>query len=75
MEESRIVGGMARETPHIYELLEDQLETYQDIVVKVEGNIVMQSMFVLIYLGPTHSYVTLRITEGCSLERKKHVKS
>jgi hypothetical protein len=31
-------------------------------------------MFDLINLGSTHSYITLRIVEECSLKRKKHVK-
>ena len=33
-------------------------------MVKVEGKITMQSIYVLIDLGSTHSYVTLKIVGG-----------
>lgn len=35
----------------------------------------MQSISILIDLGSTHSYVILRIIEGCGLKSNKHVKS
>lgn len=69
------MGDMDRETPCICVVLEDQQETYQVVVVRVEGNISMQSISVLINPGSTHSYASVRIAKSCGLKGKKHVKS
>lgn len=63
---------MARETPHIYAALEDQQETYQEAVFKVEGKNADKYISILVYPRSTHSYVTPRITKSCGLKRKKH---
>lgn len=44
-------------------------------MVNVEGKIIEQSISILIDLGSTHSYVTMRIVENFLLEKKKDDKS
>lgn len=70
-----MVGDIAKVTKCIYTMLEDQQETYRAMVVTVEGMIAMQTIFVLIDPGSTHSYVTPIIADTCGLKGKKHVKS
>ena len=44
-------------------------------MVRVEGKIAKQSIFILIDPGSTHSYVTLIIVKSYGLKRNKHAKS
>ena len=44
-------------------------------MIKVEGNIAKQSIYIIIDPGSSHIYVTLRIVENCLLFKKKHDKS
>lgn len=64
-----------RVTAIIHAALEDQQADHQSIVIKVEAKIAKQYVSILIDLGSTHSYVTLRIVENCPLIKKKHGKS
>ena len=66
---------MARETPRIYELLYDHQVDHQSTMVEVEGKIAKQSIFALNDSRSSHSYITLKVVENCSLERNKHSKS
>ena len=66
------VGQVARTIPRIYVALEDRKEDHQSIVVEVEGNIVEQSISVLIDPGSTHGYITPRLVEMCALNNSKH---
>ena len=69
------MGQVARTVPSIYAVLEDLHADHQSTVVEVEGNIVEQSIFVLIDPRYTHSYTTPRIVEMCSFKKLKHSKS
>jgi hypothetical protein len=61
---------MAKETPHIYVMLEDQQTSYHATMVRLEGKFALQSTCILINPESTHSYVTSRIVEECGLKRK-----
>ena len=40
--------------------------------VEVKGNIVEQSISILIYPGSTHSYITPRLVEICDFKKVKY---
>ena len=44
-------------------------------MVEVEGDIVEQTISVLIDLGSTHIYITPRLVEMCTLKKSKHRRS
>ena len=44
-------------------------------MVEVVGNIVEQSVSILIDPGSTHSYITSRVVEVCTFKKVKHGKS
>ena len=69
IQEAKTVGHVSREVPRIYAALEDHQEDHQSIVVAVAGNIVEQSISILIDPGFTHSYITPRVVEICTLRR------
>ena len=69
------MGQVVRVVPRIYATLEDRQEDHQSTVVEVAGNIVEQSVSILINLGSTHSYITPRVVEICSFKKVKHNKS
>jgi hypothetical protein len=66
------VEDMARETPRIYAALDNHQADHQSTVVEVEGKIAKQSISILIDPGSTHSYVSPKVVEGCSLRKVKH---
>lgn len=70
MEEVETARDMVRKTPHIYASLEDHQATYQEVVVRMEGNISMHPISVLIDPGSTHSYVTLKADENYGINKK-----
>ena len=43
-------------------------------MVEVEGDIVEQTVSILIELGSTHSYITPGLVETCTLKKSKHKK-
>ena len=43
--------------------------------MEVEGDIAEQTVSILIDLGSTHSYITPRLVEVCTLKKSKHRKS
>ena len=53
------MGQVARAVPRIYASLEDCQADHKSTVVEVAGKIVEQSVSILIYLGSTHSYITV----------------
>jgi len=55
--------------------MEKQQADHQASVVKFEGIITKQPISILIDLGSNISYVSPRVVEGCSLQRKKHVRT
>ena len=65
------MGQVARTIPRIYAALEDRQEDHQSMV----GKISKQYVSILIDLGSTHSYITLKIVEICAFEKLKHRKS
>ena len=67
--ESTIMEDMARATPRICIPLDDHQVDRQYIVVEVEGKIAKKSLFILIFLWSSHSYVTQKV-----VEKKKHNK-
>ena len=77
IQEAEVVGEVARTILRIYAALEDRQEDHQSTVVEVEGkgNIVEQSVFVLIDPGSTHSYITPKIIEICAFKKLKHSES
>ena len=74
IQEAEIVGQAARAVPRIYAALEDHQADHQSTVVEVAGKIVEQTIFVLIDLGSTHSYITPRVVEICAFKKVKHRK-
>ena len=44
-------------------------------MVEVEGNIPNKTNYILIDLGSTHSYITLRVVEICAFNKLKHSES
>ena len=75
IQEAETVGQVAREIPRIYAALEDRQEDHQSAVVEVAGNIIEQSISILIDLGSTHSYITPRVVDICGFKKVKHRKS
>ena len=75
LQEAETVGQVARVIPRIYAALEDRQADHQSAVVEVAGNIVEQSVSILIDPGSTHSYITLRVVEICAIKKVKHRKS
>ena len=73
-QEEEIVGQVVKAIPRIYVVLEDLQEDHQSTVVEVAGNIVEQSVSILIDPGSTHSYITHRVVEICSLKKLNHSK-
>ena len=59
LQEVDIVIQVVRVVPRIYATLEDRQADHQSTVVEVAGKIVEQSVSILIYLGSTHSYITV----------------
>ena len=74
-QEAKIVGQETGIIPKICALLEDHQEGHNSTVVEVEGEIVKQAVFVLIDPGSTHSYITPRIIEMCTLKKSRHKRS
>ena len=69
------MGQVARVVPRIYAALEDHQIDHQSTVVEVAGNIVEQSISILINPSSTHSYIIPRVVEICSFKKVKHSKS
>ena len=66
------MGQVAREIPRIYAALEDRQADHQSVVVELAGNIVEQSVSILIDPGSTHSYINPRLVEICAFKKVKH---
>ena len=75
LQEEETVGQVARVVPRIYASLEDRQEDHQSTVVEVEGNIVKQSIPILIDAGSTHSYISPGVVYICAFNKVKHSKS
>ena len=75
IQEEETMGQVARDVPRIYAALEDRQEDHHSTVVEVSGNIVEQSISILIDLGSTHSYITPKVVEICAFKKVKHRKS
>ena len=69
------MGQVAREVPRIYAALEDHQVDHQSTMVEVAGNIVEQSISILIDPGSNHSYITPRVVDIFSFKKVKHGKS
>ena len=63
IQEVETVGQVARAVPRIYAALEDRQADHQSTVIEVVGNIVEQSVSILIDPGSTHSYITPKVVE------------
>ena len=63
IQEVETMGQVARAVPRIYAALEDRQVDHQSTVVEVAGNIVEQSVSILIDPRSTHSYITHRVVE------------
>ena len=75
IQEAETVGQVARAFPRIYAALEDRQADHQSAVVEVAGNIVEQSVSILIDPSSTQSYITPRVEESCAFKKVKHRKS
>jgi hypothetical protein len=73
--QQRMMWCVLHTIPQIYVALEDYQVDHQFVVTEVKGKIAKQVVSILIDLGSTHSYVTSRIVDNCSLKRSKHSKS
>ena len=69
------MGQVAGTVPRIYAALENLQANHQSTVVEVAGKIAMQSVFILIGPGSTHSYITPIVVEIYALKKLKHRKS
>ena len=58
--------------PKICAVLEDHQARHNSTMVEVEGEIIEQTVSVLIDPGLTHSYITPRFVEMCTLNKSKH---
>ena len=75
VQEAETVGQVEMAVPRIYAALEDCQENHQSNVVEFAGNIVEQSVSILIDPGSTHSYITPRVVDICAFKKVKHRKS
>ena len=72
------VETMGQESGIIHKIctvLEDHQEGHNSTVVEVAGDIVEQTVFVLINPGSNHSYITPGLVEMCTLKNSKHRRS
>ena len=69
------MGQVAREVPRIYAAMEDHQAYHQSTMVEVTGNIVEQSISILIDPSSTHNYITPIVVEICAFKKVKHNKS
>ena len=72
IQETEIVHQVARVVPRIYAALEDCQGDHQSTMVEVAGNIVEQSISVLVDPRSTHSYITPRVVEVRAFKKLKH---
>ena len=70
-----MVGQVARTFPRIYAVLEGNQKNHQSTVVEVEGNIVKQSVSILIDPRSTHIYITPKIVDICAFKKLNPNKS
>ena len=75
LQEAETVGQVARAVPRIYAALEDHQADHQSDVVEVAGKIVEKSISILIDPVSTHSYISPRVMDNCTLRKVKHGKS
>ena len=71
IQEAKIVGQVARVVPVA---LEDRQEAHQSTVVEFAGNIIEQSISILIDPASTHDCITPRVVEICAFKKVKHSK-
>ena len=69
------MGQVARVITRIYATLEDLLVDHQSTVVEVTGNIVEQSISILIDPRSTYNYITPRVVDIFSFKKVKHRKT
>ena len=74
-QEAETVGQEAGIIPKICAMLEDHQVGHNSTVVEVEGEIVEQTVSVLIDPGSTHIYITPRFVEMCPWKKSKHRRS
>ena len=75
LQEVVIVGDMAWSMPRICIALENRKAEHQTSMVKIEGMINNQPIYVLIDLGAILSYISPRIVYLCKLVFEKFDKS
>ena len=68
-QEAEIVGQEAGTIPKIFTVLEDHQEGRKSTVMEVEGKIVEQTVSIFIDPGSTHSYITPRLVDMCTLKK------
>ena len=71
IQEKETVGQVARVVPRIYAPLEDLQVDHESTVVEVAGNIVEQSIFILIKPCSTYIYISPRVVEICDFTESK----
>ena len=75
IQEVETVGQVARVVPRIYAALEECHAYHQSTMVEVAGKIVEQSISIFIDPVFTHSYISPRVVEICTLKKVNHSKS
>jgi hypothetical protein len=75
IQEATTINNVARSIPRIYATVENPQADHQVSVVELESIITRKPISILIDPGYNISYVSLRVVEACSLQRKKHTKA
>jgi hypothetical protein len=73
--EATIIDDVAQTISNIYVALEECPKNHQSVVIEFEGRIAKKSLFILIDLGSSDSYVNYRFFETYPLKKCKHKKS
>ena len=69
--EATTVNDIARNIPTINAALENQQAEHQATMVEMEGNIVDQSVTILIDPGASLSYISPQVVDKCNLKTEK----
>jgi hypothetical protein len=70
MQEETIVNDVARSVPRIYAVVENRQVDHQASVVELEGIITERPISVLIDPGSNIIYISPRVVEACSLQKR-----
>jgi hypothetical protein len=75
VQKAETVEDMGINVPRIYTALDNKQEEYQSHMIEVECMINNQTIYILIDLGASHSYINPKMVESLNFPRSKHGKS